>query len=145
MKLTAHLRPHLPLSRKASKTLVQTPLCYKSTENGNSSASVTKDVTEGRAEDIPSPTHKKVALTGPAVSLHCLKGDLSGLPSREGCNISLQDDTFVWSKQWYPLAAVEDLNPSKPFATKLLGERLLHVCVHCQGQDVKITASWRCQ
>lgn len=33
-----------------------------------------------------------------------------------------QDDTFVWSKQWYPLAAVEDLNPSKPFAIKLLGE-----------------------
>ena len=28
----------------------------------------------------------------------------------------------MWSKQWYPLAAVEDLNPSKPFATKLLGE-----------------------
>ena len=34
----------------------------------------------------------------------------------------LQEDVFVWSKQWYPLAAVEDLNPSKPFATKLLGE-----------------------
>ena len=46
--------------------------------------------------------------------------------------MSLQDDIFVWSKQWYPLAAVEDLNSSKPFATKLLGERLslhLFVCI----------------
>ena len=38
------------------------------------------------------------------------------------CIVCLQDNDFVWSKQWYPLAAVEDLKLSKPFATKLLGK-----------------------
>ena len=34
---------------------------------------------------------------------------------------SVQEEPFVWTKQWYPLAVVDDLNPMKPFATKLLG------------------------
>ena len=42
----------------------------------------------------------------------------------------LQEDTFNWLKQWYPLAAVEDLNPSKPFATKLLGDLTGPVSIH---------------
>lgn len=33
----------------------------------------------------------------------------------------MQEEPFVWTKQWYPLAVVDDLNPLKPFATKLLG------------------------
>ena len=33
----------------------------------------------------------------------------------------MQEDPFVWTKHWYPLAVIEDLNPEKPFATKLLG------------------------
>jgi hypothetical protein len=36
----------------------------------------------------------------------------------------------VWTKQWYPLAVVDDLNPQKPFATKLLGALLSHVLLH---------------
>ena len=41
----------------------------------------------------------------------------------------LQEENFNWLKQWYPLAAVEDLNPDKPFATKLLGECIRPVLI----------------
>lgn len=35
----------------------------------------------------------------------------------------MQEEPYVWTKEWYPLAVVDDLNPLKPFATKLLGVR----------------------
>ena len=31
---------------------------------------------------------------------------------------------FNWLKNWYPVAIANDLDPLKPFATKLLGARL---------------------
>ena len=31
-------------------------------------------------------------------------------------------DTFNWRAQWYPVAVVNDLDPSRPHATKLLGQ-----------------------
>jgi len=60
LQLCVHLRPHLPRSIKASRTLVHAPVCYKSAGNGNgnSSAPVREDVTERRAQDIPSPAKK---------------------------------------------------------------------------------------
>ncbi|EIE23217.1 Rieske-domain-containing protein [Coccomyxa subellipsoidea C-169] len=48
----------------------------------------------------------------------------------------MQEEPFVWTKHWYPLAVVEDLNPQKPFATKLLGKDL----VIWQDADKQ----WRC-
>lgn len=38
---------------------------------------------------------------------------------------SLQTDQYSWTKQWYPLAAVKDLDPSRPHAEMLLGEKLV--------------------
>ena len=32
---------------------------------------------------------------------------------------------FSWTKQWYPIAAVKDLDPKRPHAEMLLGE---HYC-----------------
>jgi phenylpropionate dioxygenase-like ring-hydroxylating dioxygenase large terminal subunit len=31
-------------------------------------------------------------------------------------------ETFNWRAQWYPVAVVNDLDPSRPHATKLLGQ-----------------------
>ncbi|CAL8465289.1 g4824 [Coccomyxa elongata] len=47
-----------------------------------------------------------------------------------------EEGSFVWTKNWYPLAVVEDLNPQKPFATKLLGKDLVI------WQDAE--KQWRC-
>ena len=118
MQQTAQLRPRLPSRRRASRALVQAPECYKGNGNEYSSASVTEHVTERRAQELPSPAETKVCSWSQAGGsfLH------PASPSRLTCIQCLQDDAFVWSKQWYPLAAVEDLNPSKPFATKLLGK-----------------------
>ena len=35
--------------------------------------------------------------------------------------MTMQEEPYVWTKGWYPLAVADDLNPLKPFATKLLG------------------------
>ncbi|KAK9792055.1 hypothetical protein WJX73_008202 [Symbiochloris irregularis] len=44
--------------------------------------------------------------------------------------------TFSWTKQWYPVQAVQNLDPKKPFATKLLGSDLV------VWRDA--TGQWRC-
>lgn len=36
------------------------------------------------------------------------------------CGFDLQEK-FNWRAQWYPVAVVRDLDPSRPHATKLLG------------------------
>ncbi|KAK9814221.1 hypothetical protein WJX72_002503 [[Myrmecia] bisecta] len=46
------------------------------------------------------------------------------------------EDVFVWTKQWYPLAIASDLDPKKPFGTKLLGKELVI------WQDAQ--QQWRC-
>ena len=55
-------------------------------------------------------------------SQRCNKANFVATRCKADVHFLLQEDTFNWLKQWYPLAAVEDLNPSKPFATKLVGE-----------------------
>lgn len=37
-----------------------------------------------------------------------------------------ETEQFNWTKQWYPMAAVQDLDPAKPHGTKLLGELAAH-------------------
>ncbi len=37
----------------------------------------------------------------------------------------LQEETFQWTKQWYPLAVVEFLDPKRPYAVQLLGRDLV--------------------
>ena len=36
-----------------------------------------------------------------------------------------QEETFQWTKQWYPVAVVEFLNPSRPHGIQLLGKELV--------------------
>lgn len=36
-----------------------------------------------------------------------------------------QEDLFCWTKQWYPVAIVRDLEASKPTPVKLLGKSLV--------------------
>ncbi|NET60683.1 MAG: Rieske 2Fe-2S domain-containing protein [Symploca sp. SIO2E6] len=36
-----------------------------------------------------------------------------------------QEETFQWTKQWYPLAVVEFLDPSRPHGIQLLGKELV--------------------
>lgn len=49
---------------------------------------------------------------------------LSGLQEDilEEISADNQAEPFSWTKQWYPLAAVKDLEPSRPHAEMLLGE-----------------------
>ncbi|EIE25056.1 hypothetical protein COCSUDRAFT_46572 [Coccomyxa subellipsoidea C-169] len=37
----------------------------------------------------------------------------------------VEQETYDWAKQWYPLAFVEDLDPKVPHPVELLGERLV--------------------
>ena len=61
----ASLRPKLPISRKGTRRLVQAPLCYKSAGNETSAQTATDNITQRRAEEVPSASHKKVlAFTG---------------------------------------------------------------------------------
>ena len=34
-------------------------------------------------------------------------------------------ETFQWTKQWYPVAVIECLDPSKPHSIELLGKNLV--------------------
>ena len=36
-----------------------------------------------------------------------------------------QEETFQWTKQWYPVAVVEFLAPSRPHGIQLLGKDLV--------------------
>lgn len=45
-------------------------------------------------------------------------------------------DQFSWTKQWYPIAAVQDLDPTRPHAEMLLGEKLV------VWRDAE--SQWRC-
>ncbi|KAK9835403.1 hypothetical protein WJX81_007403 [Elliptochloris bilobata] len=47
-----------------------------------------------------------------------------------------EQGSFNWYKNWYPVAIADDLDPLKPFATKLLGKELV-VWRDAEGQ-------WRC-
>lgn len=56
--------------------------------------------------------------------------DISSAPSidqdpqvMEG--IPQAEEGFSWTKQWYPMAAVKDLDPTRPHAEMLLGEKLV--------------------
>ena len=35
-----------------------------------------------------------------------------------------EEETFQWSKQWYPIAVIEFLDPARPHATQLLGKEI---------------------
>ena len=37
-------------------------------------------------------------------------------------NRTLVQESFNWRAQWYPVAVVDDLDPARPHATKLLGQ-----------------------
>mmetsp|Transcript_48018 Transcript_48018/g.121167 ORF Transcript_48018/g.121167 Transcript_48018/m.121167 type:complete len:553 (+) Transcript_48018:475-2133(+) len=43
---------------------------------------------------------------------------------------------FVWTKQWWPVAVLEDLDASRPHAVQLMGERLV---LWCDGEG-----KWQC-
>ena len=36
-----------------------------------------------------------------------------------------EEDNFDWARQWYPVAFVDDLDPTKPHPIELLGKRLV--------------------
>ena len=36
-----------------------------------------------------------------------------------------EQDKFDWARQWYPVAFVDDLEPTKPHSIELLGKRLV--------------------
>ena len=36
-----------------------------------------------------------------------------------------EEDKFDWATQWYPVAFVDDLDPTKPHSIELLGKRLV--------------------
>ena len=36
-----------------------------------------------------------------------------------------EEDKFDWARQWYPVAFVDDLDPTKPHPIELLGKRLV--------------------
>ena len=38
---------------------------------------------------------------------------------------ALEEDRFDWARQWYPVAFVDDLDPTKPHPIELLGKRLV--------------------
>ena len=37
----------------------------------------------------------------------------------------IDQESFDWQRQWYPLAFIEDLDPGRPHAAELLGKRLV--------------------
>lgn len=45
------------------------------------------------------------------------------------CWLLQEAEDFSWTKQWWPVQALVNLDPSKPFATKLLG--VLRDWQHC--------------
>ncbi|HEY9871981.1 MAG TPA: Rieske 2Fe-2S domain-containing protein, partial [Candidatus Obscuribacterales bacterium] len=36
-----------------------------------------------------------------------------------------EEQTFQWTKQWYPVAVVDFLDPSRPYAMQLLGKDIV--------------------
>lgn len=36
-----------------------------------------------------------------------------------------EEEQFDWARQWYPVAFVDDLDPTKPHSIELLGKRLV--------------------
>ncbi|EIE23397.1 hypothetical protein COCSUDRAFT_47272 [Coccomyxa subellipsoidea C-169] len=50
---------------------------------------------------------------------------LDAPPKTEPSQEAEKEGTFVWARQWYPLAFVEDLDPGRPHAMELLGKRLV--------------------
>ena len=44
---------------------------------------------------------------------------------REGIEQFKEEETFQWTKQWYPVAVVEFLDPSRPHAMQLLGKDIV--------------------
>ena len=47
--------------------------------------------------------------------------------STEQVNLK-QEETFQWTKQWYPVAVVKFLDPSRPHGIQLLGKELVISC-----------------
>ena len=76
------------------------------------------DVHTTAVSDLPSTSGRQASLASrpPELKLTAAYGKTSDA-------IQQEEESFVWTKQWYPLAVVDDLNPLKPFATKLLGMR----------------------
>ncbi len=69
---------------------------------------------------------------------HCRGAQLARYPAVTGSlhRQALTQERYNWEKQWYPVAITADLDPSRPRAITLLGQRL----VLWRAKD----GSWQC-
>ncbi|CAL5224847.1 g7603 [Coccomyxa viridis] len=58
----------------------------------------------------------------PSVACHTATLDA---PTQTQEHQAQEEATFDWAKQWYPVAFVDDLDPTKPHSIELLGKRLV--------------------
>jgi len=91
-----------------------------------------------------SRTSRRVAITGrdanavrrprAAAKSSQQRGSLRYKTAETSYIVSAEEDTsaggeaFCWTKQWYPVAPLSTLDPSRPLATELLGQRLVLWC-----------------
>ena len=54
-------------------------------------------------------------------------GDMLSDEHNTDAVLSVTQESFKWTEQWYPVAVVADLDPGKPHATKLLGMLKAHL------------------
>jgi phenylpropionate dioxygenase-like ring-hydroxylating dioxygenase large terminal subunit len=52
-------------------------------------------------------------------------GNTSSLDTFANEEVQAQEGIFQWTKQWYPVAVVEFLDPSRPHAMQLLGKDIV--------------------
>ena len=120
-----HVNFSLPNDQVHARRGSMRVVCYKDVNNGGSASKVVDRPVQDNSSESPSTSGREVRES----TMLCICAASGPRKTRLRCTSNtwlnpsaMQEESFVWTKHWYPLAAVEDLNPQKPFATKLLGE-----------------------